>query len=66
MSKEGWNWLSNSSRNHYFLEDSRSICGKWFCLGDPSGRDMGLKDCAACIKKLAAREKKNAEGSLRV
>ena len=30
--KEGWTWLINSRKDHYF-RDGKSLCGKWMVLG---------------------------------
>jgi len=53
---EGWTWLINSRKWHYF-RDSRSLCGK-FALFDPMsgdlerGNDDSPDNCAACKRKL--------------
>lgn len=52
--REGWNWLFNSSKWHYFRE-GRSLCGKWMTLGNPEyqqGNDNSPDNCAACKRKL--------------
>lgn len=57
--KEGWTWLSNSTKWHYFV-DGISLCGKWRLLvtGDlEQGKDDSPDNCAACKKKKAARDK---------
>src|SRR3990167_5269089 len=28
--KAGWNWLMNATKWHYFKEDGRSLCGRWY------------------------------------
>ncbi len=53
---EGWTWLTNSRKWHYF-RDMRSLCGKFALFIDPSeGYDLGSgeskDDCAGCRKAL--------------
>jgi len=60
---EGWTWLANSSRWHYF-RDGRSLCGKFMLFADPdegyeSGQDESPDNCAACKRKVL-REKAQA------
>ena len=54
--KEGWTWLYNSKKWHYF-RDGRSLCGKWGRFGSPDtleqGKDDSPDNCAVCRKKLA-------------
>ena len=52
--KEGWTWLSNSRKWHYFV-DNRSLCGKFGLLSSPKleqGNDTSPDNCMACRKKL--------------
>ena len=50
--KEGWTWLINVKKEHYF-RNGRSLCGRWLCLGndlypDP---DHFSESCQTCLKK---------------
>ncbi|TVM03001.1 MAG: hypothetical protein CV087_07590 [Candidatus Brocadia sp. WS118] len=54
--QEGWTWLINSRKWHYFRE-GRSLCGKFLLLDDSDlelGNDSSPDNCAACRKKLLA------------
>lgn len=57
---EGWTWLSNSRKWHYFV-DGRSLCKK-FMLFSTSGLEQGKDDspdnCMACRKALEKRKAK--------
>lgn len=59
---EGWTWLQNSRKWHYF-RDTRSLCGKWSYLGldnfEKEGDDSP-DNCAECRRK----RKKERENSL--
>jgi len=59
---EGWTWLSNSTKWHYFGQDGRSLCGKWFtfALAFETGMDEHPDNCKACVKKLQQRKVKTA------
>lgn len=64
MGKEGWTWLKNSRKWHYFV-DKRSLCGKWQVVADDDleqGNDDSPDNCAACKRKLAARTAEAGEG----
>jgi hypothetical protein len=55
---EGWNWLQNSKKWHYFVE-GRSLCEKWMLLfNDDSkqGNDNSPDNCSVCRKKLEKRK----------
>lgn len=55
MLTEGWTWLVNTKKWHYF-RDSRSLCGKWLYLGSSDleqGKDNSPDNCVACVRKLA-------------
>ena len=60
---EGWNWLSNSRKWHYF-RDGRSLCQQYMLLGSnadaQTGNDMSPDNCAAC-RRVLLREIKQAE-----
>ena len=54
---DGWNWLVNARKYHYFRRDGLSLCGKWrhTHLG---GRRRSLRPseaCKACTLALAKR-----------
>lgn len=50
--KEGWTWLINSRKDHYF-RDCKSLCGKWMIFGSNSlEKGMSNNACATCKKKL--------------
>ncbi len=57
--KEGWTWLHNSKKWHYFRE-GRSLCGKFMLFKNPTdGFEIGNNDsednCVGCKKKLEVR-----------
>ncbi len=56
---EGWTWLQNATKWHYFvLTDGKSLCGKWCLWGSPEleqGNDDSEDNCKACQKKLKVR-----------
>lgn len=62
MNGEGWTWLSNSRRWHYFV-GGRSLCGRWFTFATnfELGDDDAKHNCRGCRTKLKARKKKEAE-----
>jgi hypothetical protein len=59
---EGWNWLFNAAKYHYFRA-GRSLCGRWGMLGTPSPGTLepfdaqasqpGPQECVACWRKRA-------------
>lgn len=54
MNKEGWTWLTNSPKWHYF-RDSRSLCNKFMLFGEhkfEQNNDNSSDNCAMCKKKL--------------
>jgi hypothetical protein len=56
----GWNWLWNSTKDHYFV-DGRSLCGRWMVLGNSvSDQPPSDRPCKGCSKKLEARRANNA------
>lgn len=55
--KEGWTWLFNSKRDHYF-RNGKSLCGKFACLGNDFTDEPDGIPCATCLKK---REKEEEE-----
>ena len=54
---EGWSWLLNSRRDHYFV-NGRSLCDKWGIIGYGDCDDTSDQPCATCLKKLKARKGK--------
>lgn len=65
---EGWTWLFNSTRWHYF-RGGRSLCGK-FLLLSRSGLQLGSDDsrdnCAACRRKLEAERRRIARRQMEI
>lgn len=57
---EGWFWLLNSRKLHFFV-DGISLCRRWMLMGgrpeenQTLGSHPGPDDCAACWKKAKAR-----------
>lgn len=56
--KAGWNWLLNARKWHYFHEDGRSLCGKWWMMGHnddakPEAEVREISRCAECKRRLA-------------
>ena len=61
--KEGWKWLINATKWHYFV-DNTSLCGRWATLsyGDlESSNDESPDNCKACYKKLKSRQEKGED-----
>jgi len=57
--KEGWTWLVNSKKWHYFKE-ARSLCGKFVLFKKPvdgfeTGNNDSKDNCIACNKKLCSQ-----------
>lgn len=56
---EGWTWLVNSTKWHYFV-DGDALCGKWMLLARTGGtlqqgNDTSPDNCMACRRKLEKR-----------
>lgn len=54
---EGWTWLSNARKWHYFV-DKKSLCSKWEIWTDDGleeGKDDSPDNCVACKRKLKKR-----------
>jgi len=52
--KEGWTWLINSTKWHYF-RNGKSLCGKWMTFGNPDleqGNNNSPDNCKSCRNKL--------------
>jgi len=57
--EEGWTWLYNSKKWHYFTKNGRSLCGKWWLRGRPleeDNDDDSPVNCAACRRALEKRK----------
>jgi hypothetical protein len=55
VNKEGWTWLMDSRRWHYFRE-GRSLCNCFLLWGKPEleqGENDSPSNCAVCKRKLA-------------
>ena len=64
---EGWGWLSNSKKWHYFI-GGRSLCGKWLGLGLgelEQGNDKSPDNCAACSRAVVKRKAKQKVDELK-
>jgi hypothetical protein len=59
--REGWTWLWNSRKWHYFTsEHNTSLCGRFMLLVLPEnlhqGDDYSLDNCATCKRALKRRQ----------
>lgn len=55
--KEGWNFLWNARKSHWFGTDGTSLCKRWFTLGAVRYAAPQVNPpCATCTKKLEARK----------
>lgn len=59
LRKPGWAWPERSRKAHFFDEGGRSLCGRWFFLGDLLKRQtIGIKpghdDCVLCWHRAFA------------
>lgn len=57
---EGWGWLLNARKWHYFGPDHRALCGKWMRMSGAAletGGDDSPDNCNACRQVLADRKK---------
>lgn len=61
---EGWTWLSNSRKWHYF-RDGRALCGRFLLLSDAALQpDKTSPDnCAWCLKKRLGEIRKIDSGT---
>lgn len=53
---EGWAWLINATKWHYFRTDGRSLCGRWMLLSNNAterGNDNSPDNCKSCRRKRA-------------
>ena len=56
--KEGWTYLTNSPKWHYFV-DGRSLCKRFMLFALPDlelGNDNSPDNCKACRNKLLKRK----------
>ena len=67
MTDEGWTFLWNSKKWHYF-RDGRSLCRRWMCLSyTPDEKELidSPDNCAECkkrrMKELEKEKKKNEQ-----
>lgn len=56
--KEGWTWLYNTPKWHYFV-DQESLCRRWILFSggaflEPNMRSNRIGYCKTCEKKLKA------------
>ena len=61
--KEGWTYLFNSTKWHYF-RDGRSLCGKFALLLSGAlekGNDSSPDNCAACKRKKLTKQKSTSK-----
>lgn len=59
---EGWTWLWNATKFHYF-RDNRSLCGKWAVIGKQEyrqGNNDSPDNCTACRRRLEGEAKRKA------
>lgn len=49
---EGWGYMSNAVKGHYF-KSNRSLCGRWIFFGELDADDGVARqsDCLSCRKK---------------
>ncbi len=63
---EGWTWLYNSKKWHYF-RNGKSLCSKWELLRHPSdgySTDADSPDnCAECARRRAKELEKTAKNA---
>lgn len=60
--KEGWTWLQNAKKWHYFV-DGESLCGRYMLLAIPDlqqGNDDSPDNCVTCRRKLKERKQRQA------
>lgn len=52
---EGWKWLYETNKNHYFV-DGKSLCKRWLTMGVTFNRFEDQEDCKSCQKNLEKRK----------
>ena len=60
IQKEGWNWLINSPKWHYF-RDGRSLCGRWMSFTKDGFDTEDKLDHPDNCKECNKRRKKELE-----
>ena len=63
MSDEGWTWLQNSPKWHYF-RDGRSLCSKWGLWGNLKFAETENLDSPDNCKACATKRRKELAGLL--
>lgn len=67
MRAEGWNWLWNSRKWHWFGQDGRSLCRRFLLLGTnrdaQHGNDSSPDNCAECARRLAKQQSAVTSGA---
>jgi len=62
LQSEGWNWIYNSPKWHYFV-DGVSLCKRWMLFSIPKNLEQGNNNspdnCKTCRKALLKRLEKN-------
>ena len=53
--EEGWKWLFNARKEHYF-KNGRSLCGKYMTLGNGGTYKTTNNPCKACLKKIETKK----------
>jgi hypothetical protein len=60
---EGWGFPGASRKAHYFLEDAKSLCGKWMYTGRleaPKDIKPHKDNCTDCFRRLEKRVARDA------
>lgn len=63
MAEEGWTWLWNAKKEHYFV-DGRSLCGRWGLVGPGDlhrSKDDSPNNCRECVRRLAQQRLQTKE-----
>jgi hypothetical protein len=60
VTEEGWGYLLQSRKWHYFGTDGRSLCGRYLMLNCTleTGNDNSPDNCPPCVKALNKRRQK--------
>lgn len=60
MAAEGWNWIVQSTRSHYFQSDGRALCGKWMTFGTDHSEELpnDRPPCKECHRRAEKRAEK--------
>lgn len=57
MVAQGWSWLINSKKDHYFV-GGRSLCGKWLRFSNSDLSGTSENKCSLCAKREESRRKR--------